>query len=45
MPNVLRNCTYRQSLDYLNPLLEGLVTSRELDGTLGGNVLRLVGMS
>lgn len=42
MPNVLRNSTYRQSLDYLFPNMEGLVTSTQLDAILGSNVLRLV---
>ncbi|CAN5736473.1 hypothetical protein BH23CHL4_BH23CHL4_09720 [soil metagenome] len=45
MPNVLRNCTYKQSLDYLFPCLEGLVNAVETDAILGGNVLRLVGYS
>jgi len=45
MPNVLRNCTYKQSLDYLFPCLEGLVIAVETDAILGGNVLRLVGYS
>jgi predicted TIM-barrel fold metal-dependent hydrolase len=45
MPNVLRNCTYKQSLDYLYPLLDGMVTSEEKDAILGGNVLRLAGHS
>lgn len=45
MPNVLRNCTYRQSLDYLFSGLDGLVTNAEMDAILGGNVLRLVNWS
>ncbi len=43
MPNVLRNCTYRQSLDYLYTGLDGLVDSAGLDAIFGNNVLRLVG--
>ena len=39
MPNVARNCTYRQSLDYLRHGLAGVVTQAELDGILGENVL------
>jgi predicted TIM-barrel fold metal-dependent hydrolase len=42
MPNVERNCTYRQSLDYLRHGLAGLVSQRELDGILGENVLRVL---
>jgi predicted TIM-barrel fold metal-dependent hydrolase len=42
MPNVARNCTYRQSLTYLFHCLDGLVTERELDAILGENVLELV---
>jgi len=43
MPNVERNCTYRQSLHYLRLLAEGLVPAGDLDRILGLNVLRLVG--
>jgi predicted TIM-barrel fold metal-dependent hydrolase len=43
MPNVERNCTYRQSLLYLRDLADGWVPSRDLDGILGQNVLRLLG--
>jgi predicted TIM-barrel fold metal-dependent hydrolase len=43
MPNVERNCTYRQSLDYLRHGLAGVVTPGEMDGILGQNVLDLVG--
>jgi predicted TIM-barrel fold metal-dependent hydrolase len=43
MPNVERNCTYRQSLDYLKYGLDGMVTEQEMDQILGGNVLALVG--
>lgn len=42
MPNVERNCTYKQSLDYLPKVLAGLVDATELDGILGGNVLGLL---
>lgn len=42
MPNVERNCTYQQSLDYLKYGLEGIVTELELDRILGGNVLNLL---
>lgn len=42
MPNVERNCTYRQSLDYLRHGLAGLVTAAELDGILGANILRVL---
>ncbi len=45
MPNVERNCTYRQSLDYLRHGLRGIATTAELDCILGGNVLRLLGES
>ena len=41
MPNVERNCTYRQSLDYLRHGLAGIATPRELDAILGENVVRL----
>jgi predicted TIM-barrel fold metal-dependent hydrolase len=43
MPNVERNCTYKQSLDYLRHGLAGIVSETELDAILGGNALRLVG--
>lgn len=43
MPNVERNCTYRQSLEYLRQGLAGIATPRELDQILGRNVLRLLG--
>jgi predicted TIM-barrel fold metal-dependent hydrolase len=45
MPNVERNCTYRQSLAYLPRLADGLMTSAELDRVLGLNVLDLLGAS
>jgi predicted TIM-barrel fold metal-dependent hydrolase len=43
MPNVERNCTYRQSLAYLPRLAEGLMTAAERDRVLGLNVLDLLG--
>jgi predicted TIM-barrel fold metal-dependent hydrolase len=42
MPNVERNCTYRQSLDYLPRLASGWLPSADLDRILGLNVLRLL---
>jgi predicted TIM-barrel fold metal-dependent hydrolase len=42
MPNVERNCTYRQSLEYLRRLGEGWLPSADLDRILGLNVLRLL---
>jgi len=44
MPNVERNCTYRQSLHYLRLLADGLMPSGDLDRILGLNVLRLLGV-
>lgn len=41
MPNLLRNCTYRQGLDYLRDALEGMVKAHEADAILGGNVVDL----
>ena len=41
MPNVERNCTYRQSLEYLPRILDGLVAPADLDSMLGGNMARL----
>jgi predicted TIM-barrel fold metal-dependent hydrolase len=41
MPNVERNCTYRQSLQYLRSLADGWLPGRELDLVLGENVSRL----
>lgn len=43
MPLVERNCTYRQSLDYLRLALDGVASEREQDLIFGGNVLRVVG--
>jgi len=45
MPNVERNCTYKQSLDYLRHGLAGIATERELDLILGQNILRLLGFA
>ena len=45
MPNVERNCTYRQSLSYLPRLAEGWLPSADVDRILGLNVLRLLGCS
>jgi len=42
MPNVERNCTYRQSLHYLRRLAEGWLPEADLDAILGLNVLRLL---
>jgi predicted TIM-barrel fold metal-dependent hydrolase len=42
MPNVERNCTYRQSLHYLRIVTEGWLPSSDLDRILGGNVLALL---
>jgi predicted TIM-barrel fold metal-dependent hydrolase len=44
MPNVERNCTYRQSLDYLRHLAVGWLPSADLDRILGLNALRLLGV-
>ncbi len=44
MPNVERNCTYRQSLHYLRVLAEGVIPSRDLDRILGLTTLRLFGV-
>jgi len=43
MPNVERNCTYRQSREYLAHLLGGITTAAETEAIVGGNALRLVG--
>jgi predicted TIM-barrel fold metal-dependent hydrolase len=42
MPNVERNCTYRQSLQYLRRLAEGWLRDADLDAILGLNVLRVL---
>jgi predicted TIM-barrel fold metal-dependent hydrolase len=44
MPNVERNCTYRQSLEYLPRILSGVVPSNDLDLILGENMARLFGL-
>lgn len=41
MPNVERNCTYRQSREYLYHTLKSSASEAGLDGIFGGNVLRL----
>ena len=41
MPNLERNCTYRQGLDYLRRSLEGFASAHEVDRILGGNVVDL----
>jgi predicted TIM-barrel fold metal-dependent hydrolase len=41
MPNVERNCTYRQSLHYLRLAAEGWLSSADMDRILGGNVAEL----
>jgi predicted TIM-barrel fold metal-dependent hydrolase len=45
MPNVERNTTYRQSLEYLRLLAQDWLPSADLDRILGLNVLRLLGAS
>jgi predicted TIM-barrel fold metal-dependent hydrolase len=45
MPNVERNCTYRQSLHYLRVLGEGLIPARDMERILGLNVLRIFGVA
>jgi predicted TIM-barrel fold metal-dependent hydrolase len=42
MPNVERNCTYRQSLHYVRRLADGWLPSAELDCVLGSNLLGLL---
>jgi predicted TIM-barrel fold metal-dependent hydrolase len=41
MPNVERNCTYRQSLEYLPRIMGGCLPSGDLDLILGGNMAGL----
>lgn len=43
MPNVERNCTYRQSLEYLRVVASGWLPAIELDRILGLNVSNLLG--
>jgi hypothetical protein len=38
---VERNCTYRQSLEYLPRVLGGVVVAGDLDLMLGGNMARM----
>jgi predicted TIM-barrel fold metal-dependent hydrolase len=45
MPNVERNVTYRQSLEYLRTLAEPWLPTADLDRVLGLNVLRLLGVA
>ncbi|MDQ6674506.1 MAG: amidohydrolase [Chloroflexota bacterium] len=45
MPNVERNATYRQSLEYLRLIAQDWLPSADLDGVLGLNVLRLLGVA
>jgi len=42
MPNVERNCTYRQSLHYLRLIGEGIIPPADMDRILGANVLQLL---
>jgi predicted TIM-barrel fold metal-dependent hydrolase len=44
MPNVERNCTYRQSLEYLPRILDGVVPQADLELMLGENMARLFGI-
>jgi predicted TIM-barrel fold metal-dependent hydrolase len=44
MPNVERNCTYRQSLSYLERLADGWLPGADLDRILGLNVLGVLGV-
>ena len=41
MPNVERNCTYRQSLEYLPRILDGTGSAHDLALIMGGNMARL----
>jgi len=43
MPNVERNCTYRQSLDYLR-FHADFISSEDMDRILGGNLVGLFGL-
>jgi predicted TIM-barrel fold metal-dependent hydrolase len=45
MPNVERNCTYRQSLHYLRIVGDGVIPPVDLDRILGPNVLKLLNVS
>jgi predicted TIM-barrel fold metal-dependent hydrolase len=41
MPNVERNCTYKQSLDYLTQYCD-FIPSKHMDLIIGGNAARLL---
>jgi hypothetical protein len=41
MPNVERNCTYKQSLDYLVRYCD-FITPNDMDLITGGNAVRLL---
>jgi hypothetical protein len=43
MPNVERNCTYRQSLDYLRRHA-AFIRPSEMDLILGDNLVELLGL-
>ncbi|MDQ3810685.1 MAG: amidohydrolase [Chloroflexota bacterium] len=43
LPNVERNCTYRQSLEYLWRMTDGWLGGAELERVLGVNILRVLG--
>ncbi len=45
MPNVERNCTYRQSLEYLPRVLQGVAPAAALDSMVGGNLARLFSLA
>ncbi len=44
MPNVERNCTYRQSLEYLRVITDKWLPAAALDQILGENILRVLGL-
>ncbi len=44
MPNVERNCTYRQSREYVSRGLKGVISADQMDAILGGNMVRLFGL-
>ena len=43
MPNVLRFCTYRQSLDYLRRYCD-FISAADMDLIVGGTAARLLGL-
>ena len=45
MPNVERNCTYRQSGEYLSRMLGGTASPHDLALIMGGNMARLFDIS